>query len=193
MGLHLLGEKLGLGTRSNSDNDDDDEDPTEDAKTSAAVSILKRLVIADEEPDFWLPESRRDGADESHPTWKMIVEYLATAIDGSSVGDEDDNGSLHSDADILSRHPSSSLRAWAFDARPVLEHAIVYACCKSGDVESLCLARSICGQGVTLRPSSPEEWWRYSIVLGLLGDDVASEEALVTSVRVGAGQGARKV
>ena len=57
--------------------------------------------------------------------------------------------------------------------------------------ESVSLARSVCSQGVTLRPNSPEEWWRYSIVLGLLGDDVASEDALAASLSFGGGQGVR--
>jgi hypothetical protein len=41
---------------------------------------------------------------------------------------------------------------------------------------------------VTLRPNSPEEWWRYSIVLGLLGDEVGSGTALEASINFGGGQ-----
>jgi hypothetical protein len=40
-----------------------------------------------------------------------------------------------------------------------------------------------------LRSNSPEEWWRYSIVLGLLGDEVGSEDALNFSINFGGGQG----
>jgi hypothetical protein len=166
LGLHMLGEQLQLGTKPAGG------DEVEDLEK--APTLFERVVIADREPEFWLPASREGGDDNgTSEKWKTIVEHLATAIDGEEEGD--------------------SLRAWTFDSRPILEHAIVYACCKSGDLECLCLARSICGQGVTLRPNSPEEWWRYSIVLGLLGDDVASEDALLSSMRVGGGQGARKV
>jgi hypothetical protein len=84
-----------------------------------------------------------------------------------------------------------TFETWDFDTRPFMEHVVVYAACKCGDTESLSLARSICSRGVTLRPNSPEEWWRYSIVLGLLGDEVASEDALAASLAVGGGQGVR--
>ena len=80
---------------------------------------------------------------------------------------------------------------WEMDGRPILEHAVVYAACKAGDITSLSLARSICSRGVSMRPNSPEEWWRYSIVLGLLGDQVGSEDALNTSINIGGGQGSR--
>jgi hypothetical protein len=167
LGLHMLGEQLQLGTKPAAGGDE-----VEDLEK--APTLFERVIIADREPEFWLPASREGGDDNgTSEKWKTIVEHLATAIDAEEEGD--------------------SLSAWTFDSRPILEHAIVYACCKSGDLECLCLARSICGQGVTLRPNSPEEWWRYSIVLGLLGDDVASEDALLSSMRVGGGQGARKV
>jgi hypothetical protein len=91
--------------------------------------------------------------------------------------------------DLGSVEASSRIQAWDFEARPILEHAIVYAACKSGDAECLYLARSICSQGVMLRSNSPEEWWRYSIVLGLLGDEVGSEDALNFSINFGGGQG----
>jgi hypothetical protein len=161
-GLYLLGEKLQLGNMV----------ANADEQSSALVE-----TIATSEPDFWLPV--RDG--ETQDDWKNIVDHLATAIDGI-----DYTGSNPCVFD-----PSLQLQAWTFDARPLLEHTVVYAACKAGDTESLCLARSICSQGVTLRPNSPEEWWRYSIVLGLLGDEVASEDALNNSINLGGGQGAR--
>uniref|UniRef100_A0A7S0F6R0 Tetratricopeptide repeat protein 38 n=1 Tax=Craspedostauros australis TaxID=1486917 RepID=A0A7S0F6R0_9STRA len=86
---------------------------------------------------------------------------------------------------------STPYEGWDADVRPLLEHAVVYAACKSGDEESLAVARAICSEGVTLRPNSPEQWWRYSIVLGLLGDQVASEDALQASIAFGGGQGVR--
>merc|ERR1712176_541334 len=110
-----------------------------------------------------------------------IVDHLYSAIDGydnenSGCSTDDGNGLAISQANF----GSLRFESWTFDSRPLVEHAAVYAACKAGDFRSLCRARSICSQGVTLRPNSPEEWWRYSIVLGLLGDEVASEDAMAT-------------
>lgn len=161
-GLHLFGGKLQLGNMSMNN----------DEQTNALLDIT-----AVREPDFWLPVKDSDVKDE----WKLIVDCLATAIDGFDYTGAKSHAFDH----------SLQFRAWKFDARPILEHAVVYSACKAGDTESLCLARSICSEGVTLRPNSPEEWWRYSIVLGLLGDEVASEDALNYSINLGGGQGAR--
>jgi hypothetical protein len=69
-----------------------------------------------------------------------IVGHLASAVDGFDYPEED---SVEKDGLV-----DTSLRfeSWTFDARPILEHAIVYASCKAGDIESLSLARSICSQ-----------------------------------------------
>lgn len=166
-GLWMMGEKLQFGELSVE-------------QSSEEISTAVREKVAEREPDFWLPANK-----ESDDDWRKIVDHLASAIDGYNDPEESD------DSATVTVNPSARFQAWDFEARPILEHAIVYAACKSGDIERLSLARAICSQGVTLRPSSPEEWWRYSIVLGLLGDQVASEDALNTSINVGAGQGAR--
>jgi hypothetical protein len=164
-GLYEMGELLQLG-----------RNVTEEAKESTAI----RELIAEREPSFWLPVK-----DAQRQQWKEIVGHLASAVDGFDYPEED---SVEKDGLV---DTSLRFQSWTFDARPILEHAIVYASCKAGDIESLSLARSICSQGVTLRPNSPEEWWRYSIVLGLLGDEVGSETALEASINFGGGQGAR--
>lgn len=165
-GLYLMGEMLKLGNP-----------VTEQEKTTSI-----RELIADNDPNFWLPVK-----DEARKEWKRIVNHLSSAIDGFDYENEDeDDGDNPGLVDASRRFQS-----WDFEARPIFEHAICYAACKSGDTESLCLARSICSQGVTLRPNAPEEWWRYSIVLGLLGDEVGSEDALNNSINFGSGQGAR--
>ena len=138
-----------------------------------------RELIADNDPNFWLPAKQ-----EARQEWKVIVNHLSSAIDGFDYENNEDENSGLVDA-------SRRFQAWDFEARPIFEHAICYTACKSGDMESLWLARSICSQGVTLRPNAPEEWWRYSIVLGLLGDEVGSEDALNNSINFGSGQGAR--
>ena len=162
-GLNNLGNLVQLGI---------DKDPAED--TSAVTEI-----VAERSPKFWLPV---DEAERNE--WKQVVEDLQSGLDGMNDGFNLSTSDVHYD-------PSTRIDGWTFDLRPMLEHAIVYACCKAGDIDSLALARSICSQGITLRPSSPEEWWRYSIVIGLLGDEKASEDALNMSINVGGGQGAR--
>ena len=164
-GLFRMGTLLELGKASENQDENGQE----------GFSI--RELIADKEPDFWLP-SKGDVDTE----WKEVADCLTDGLDGL------DSRNSHFGRGNDECHKFS---CWDFDTRPLLEHAIVYACCKAGDIESLFAARAICSQGVTLRPSSPEEWWRYSIVLGLLGDVVASEDALNTSINIGGGQGSR--
>jgi hypothetical protein len=83
----------------------------------------------------------------------------------------------------------AALGGWSIDTRPILDHAVCHAACMAEDYNSLCIARARCSQGVTLRPNSPEEWYRYSLVLAKLGDDVAAEEARSASVSMGSGEG----
>lgn len=166
-GLSRMGTLLKLG-KGSENQDDSDQD---------GFSI--RELIADKEPDFWLPAK-----DNMDPQWKEVVDCLTDGLDGFDSSRRDSHFARGDDE-------NHKFISWDFDTRPILEHSIVYACCKAGDIESLFTARAICSQGVTLRPSSPEEWWRYSIVLGLLGDVVASEDALNTSINVGGGQGSR--
>eukprot|EP00978_Attheya_sp_CCMP212_P039175 scaffold201397_cov24-Attheya_sp.AAC.2 len=75
------------------------------------------------------------------------------------------------------------------DARPMVEHAIWYAATQAQDYESICVARSICSESVSLRSSSPQAWLRYSKILELLGDDVAADNARAASVAFGSGEG----
>lgn len=143
----------------------------ESAKTTSI-----RELIADRDPKFWLPAENTEAEQ-----WIEVVRLLRSGIEGTE------------DANLpgQSVDRSRAFRSWDFEARPILEHAVTFAACKAGDVESLSFARSVCGRGVTIRMNSPEEWWRYSIVLGLLGDEVGSEQALENSVNFGGGQGAR--
>jgi hypothetical protein len=163
LGLSMMGESLQLGN----------------PETEAEKSTVIREVIADRDPNFLLPST------ESTHVWREMVEHFAAALHGY-----DEEAGLIDSRRVAKRR--LRFDAWDFEARPVLEHAVVYAACKSGDTDSLSLARSICSQGVTLRPNAPKEWWRYSIVLGLLGDEVGSEDALNNSINFGGGQGARR-
>ena len=155
--LHLMGQQLKLGQ----------------AEAGEETTRAVRVVVADRDPNFWLPEDEK-----LRQEWREIMEHFSSAIDGL-------------DCNESKEYRRNMFDSWDFEARPLLEHAICYAACKAGDAESLSLARAICSQGVTLRTNSPEEWWRYSIVLGLLGDEVGSENALLNSINLGGGQGAR--
>jgi hypothetical protein len=141
---------------------------TQEEKTTSV-----RELIAERDPNFWLPAK-----EDIRAKWKEVVGLLTTAIDGAGEN-------------VDSFATRARFNFWDFETRPIMEHAICYAACKAGDMHSLSIARSICSQGVTLRTNAPEEWWRYSIVLGLLGDDVASENALHNSINFGGGQGSR--
>ena len=176
-GLNLMGQLLKLGS------------PEADGGSDAGGLFPLREHVAKIDTGFWYPNT--DGTENE---WKKVVLDLTSAVDGV---DPDDNVNLGSIA-AGSRQKNdevdfSRLRydGWTFDSRPIMEHAIVYSACKSGDIESLSVARSICSRGVTMRSASPEEWWRYSIVLGLLGDEVASQNAWTASMNAGGGQGAR--
>lgn len=78
---------------------------------------------------------------------------------------------------------------WDMELRPIFDQVICYAACKTDDHASLCIARSICSQGVSLRPNCPEEWFRYSVVLEHLGDNVAGADARAASISLGLGEG----
>lgn len=181
--LHKMGELLNLGgivTPTSGDNEEDG-DGDGGGEENFLSTVLYREIVADKEPEFWLPVVE----DEQREEWRTVLKLLMSAIDGvyDPTGEDE--------YDIMNAKISSPFQGWEFDVRPFLEHAAVYAACKCGDFESLSIARSICSRGVTLRPNSPEEWWRYSIVLGLLGDEVASEDALSASHTFGGGQGTR--
>ena len=164
--LYEMGETLRLGG-------------TTDQPPPLSSSKALRETVADRDPNFWLPVEG-----ESNDIWREIVDHFSSALDGFvDLGDNDH------ESDFL----FDPFEHWDFEARPILEHAVVFAACKAGDIESLSLARAICSQGVTIRTNSPEEWWRYSIVLGLLGDERGSEDALQHSINFGSGQGSRSV
>jgi len=177
LALHRMGEHLQLAHPSDADGKEKPQ----------SKSI--REIIADRDPNFWLPAT--EGPQKA---WREIVELFASALDGCEIRKNSDGNNDGNNDDFKRIYQtvgfSPRFEHWDFEARPIVEHAICYAACKAGDTHSLCLARAICSQGVSLRRNSPEEWWRYSIVLGLLGDEVGSDDALNNSINFGAGQGA---
>jgi len=103
--------------------------------------------------------------DNEKEQWKEIVDLMCQGVDG--------------------------LHFWEVDMRVLTEKAFCHAALKSGDMESLYAARSICSGSITLRPNSPEEWMRYSMVLEAIGDTVAAENARSASVSMGFGEGGK--
>ncbi|KAL3789919.1 hypothetical protein HJC23_010604 [Cyclotella cryptica] len=78
---------------------------------------------------------------------------------------------------------------WEFDTRQFLEYSLCHAAMEVGDYESLCLAKTLCSEGTTLRSNCPEVWWRYAMIMEKLGDDVAAENARAASVSLGGSEG----
>jgi len=72
-----------------------------------------------------------------------------------------------------------------------MEHAICHAASQTDNYDSLCIARSVCSESVTLRANSPENWHRYGIILEKLGDGDNARNAFHASVSLGTGEGGR--
>ena len=189
-GLNLMGQLMKLGSPPP---DSEDLKPEDGAAVGEVRDFVEmREVVARTDPGLWYP--RFDGTENE---WKKVVLDLVAARDGFDPADERISFSAGKRTDGKEKNFDDELsrfryRGWTFDSRPIVENALVFSACKAGDIESLSAARAVCSRGVMLRPASPEEWWRYSIVLGLLGDEVASQEAWTASVHAGLGQGSQR-
>jgi len=123
--------------------------------------------------------------------WREVMKLLAQARDCQRW--EMPTGLSSSTYTLpTSNEASSSPIGWDFDLRQFLEYPLNYAAMQVGDYESLCLARTICSEGTTLRSNCPEVWWRYGNVLDKLGDGVAAENARAASISLGSGEGGGK-
>jgi hypothetical protein len=111
--------------------------------------------------------------------WGLVVQYLSNGRNGYDATFNDTQQQVVVGVEA----------GWDMDARPMVEHAIWYAATQAQDYESICVARSICSESVSLRSSSPQAWLRYSKILELLGDDVAADNARAASVAFGSGEG----
>lgn len=175
-GLRLMGELLDLGNS-----------VTATAKEAGMAGgfgggYIQRFNPKHERlPSLWSPED-----DVSRSRWKQVVNHLYAGVGGTYWSGllGDDTSLEEPDLDMVQK-----VEGWEMDIRPILEHAICYAACKSGDMDALFLARAVSSKSVILRPNSPEEWWRYSMILTLLGDEVAADDAFEASVGFGSGQG----
>lgn len=84
-----------------------------------------------------------------------------------------------------------STEAWDLDSRAFFERLVCHVACMSDDYDTICLARAVCSESITLRSNSPEVWWRYGIVLDKLGDHEAADNARSTSISLGRGEGGK--
>jgi len=121
--------------------------------------------------------------------WREVMKLLAQARDSCQRWDMPTGLSSSTYTLPTSNEASSSSIGWDFDLRQFLEYPLNYAAMQVGDYESLCLARTICSEGTTLRSNCPEIWWRYSSVLEKLGDQIAAENAKAASISLGSGEG----
>lgn len=124
--------------------------------------------------------------------WREVMKLLAQARDSCQRWEMPTGLSSSTYTLPTSNETSSSPIGWDFDLRQFLEYPLNYAAMQVGDYESLCLARTICSEGTTLRSNCPEIWWRYSTVLEKLGDGVAAENARAASISLGSGEGGGK-
>lgn len=168
-----------------------------DPKTLHVKKLPRRLEVAMQGLNkmgklMHLGQTRDRNSTTTSSEWKEVVRDLAQARETCQRW-EMPNGMEsttylpgNGDNDNYSETPIG----WDFDVRQFLEHGLCHAAIQVGDdYESLCLARAICSEGTTLRQNCPELWWRYSIVLDKLGDEVAAENARSASVSLGSGEG----
>lgn len=136
-----------------------------------------------------LQSSSQSNAD-SVEEWKEVLQLLARARDSCRRWEMPTGFSSSEYVNNCTDFATSSQPiGWDFDTRQFIEYSLCHAALEVGDYESLCLARSMCSEGTTLRPNCPELWWRYGMVLDRLGDEVAAENARAASVSLGSGEG----
>ena len=130
------------------------------------------------------PSNENSDADK----WREVLTCLALVVESNRW----DMPSGMSSSTYLPPANTTNLKStigWDFDTRQFLEYALCHAAMEAGDYESLCLAKAVCSEGVTLRSNCPEMWNRYAMIMEQLGDDVAAENARAASISMGGGEG----
>jgi tetratricopeptide (TPR) repeat protein len=150
-----------------------------EVKMQSQASTGARLVSAAHMLGLLLSDST---GSRNIDDWAKVAELLREVRTGWTVSD-DELTKLKPDIHY-SNLPNIPLRNF-------IEHAICYAAIMSDDEESICFARSICSESVTLKSNSPEPWHRYGIILKKLGDEENAEDAFHASVSLGSGEGGR--
>lgn len=151
----------------------------DEVKMQSPASTGARLVSAAHLLGLLLSDST---GSHTKDDWAKVVELLREVRTGWTVSD-DEFTKLKPDIHY-SNLPNIPLRNF-------IEHAICYAAIMSDDEESICFARSICSESVTLKSNSPEPWHRYGVILKKLGDGENAADAFHASVSLGSGEGGR--
>jgi hypothetical protein len=121
--------------------------------------------------------------------WAKVVQLLYEARTGWGFENEpqDSNSPFQHEQPTIALN--RDLVGFDISLGSFMEHAICHAAVKSEDHESLCIARSLCSESVALRSNSPENWYRYGVVLEKLGDEENAADAFHASVSLGSGEG----
>jgi len=155
-----------------------EENTTSSKLEKAANMMAKKMQLGKEKVE--------NSEIEAIEGWKEIGTLLSEARSGWSNCPQDIGCTRYLIEPIIRDFDGLNLNFHSFS-----EYAICHSALKSEDSDLLCIARSICSENVVMRLNSPEIWWRYSLVLEKLGDNIAAEDARATSISLGSGEGAK--
>ncbi|KAL7521858.1 hypothetical protein ACHAWX_006546 [Stephanocyclus meneghinianus] len=122
--------------------------------------------------------------------WRAVLTSLSQARDSSRWQMPSGISSTTYLSPPSSDNLALTFRAgWDFDTRQFIEYSLYHVAIEAGDYESLCLAKSLCSEGTSLRSNCPEIWWRYAKIMEKLGDEVAAENARAAWLSLGGSEG----
>ncbi len=151
-------------------------------------SPLSRVAIALVLGDSYLKNTHHDQTEKLEKAFSLMGTLLSKKYDDYSKNDWRDVANALSDI-RSGRGKDGESFGWNQNFGNFLEHSICFCALNSDDYHALCTARSICSEGVTLRPNSPETWFRYGTILEKLGDNENASNAFHASVSLGSGEG----
>lgn len=161
-------------------------------KTEACkgLQILGQLMQLGIDSD----SSATNASKKNSEKWKQVVHHLSGALEGRSTPN-------------ITHEISLEQYGWEIDTRLIWDHCFIYAVLQidpsdasKGDSKEIeeemqmyySLAKSVCSENIAMRPNCPEAWWRYSLLLEKIGDEVASENARSASISLACGDGRTK-
>jgi len=153
--------------------DFDHDSSGKSGKLQAAASLIGKLIA-----------KKTEG--EVKDQWHDVVKLLDEARSGWEK--DEPSGSMFCQP---SRCLTQDIDGWEITMGNFIEQALCYAAIQSQDYTSLCKARTLCSESVTLRANSPECWFRYGMILKELGDEDNARDAFHASVSLGSGEGGR--
>lgn len=132
-------------------------------------------------------ESSSSSSPKPGMDWASVVHALAEARQGILLSM--DNSDDINFPTVRPIHNDSSSALTDLDSDVFFDVLLCHAALQSDDIDSLCLARAVCSESVSLRPNAAEIWMRYSMVLEKLGDYVAASDARAAGISFGSGEG----